>query len=227
MRSLLLVAALSVFAATPASAFVRGDFDGGGDVNIADAISMLAMLFQTGAPPAPCADAADVNDDGALDISDPIFLLAALFQAGSLPPPPFPADGVDPTADSLPPCSPGGLLPFTTIAQGPDSGLVTFLQSVILDAGEWSTFWSAHSSDPLPAVDFASEMVVVVMGTFNGFGVTYTIDEIEVVGGALEIRYTVVLPGVYLPEQIEPHHIVRTVRTLETPVFLETTIALP
>lgn len=214
--------------AQPAHAFVRGDHDGAGSVNIADAIAILASLFQPGAPPPSCDDAADVNDDGLLDISDAVYLLGALFIIGSPPPPPpYPADGIDPTPDALPHCGPVGMLPFDTIAQGLESGRDEFLRTTILDDAAWSAFWTLHSADPLPAVDFASEMVVVVLGSFQNFGISYTIDEIEVVGSDLEVRYTALYPGVYLPQPCQPHHIVRTPRALETPVFIEESIFLP
>lgn len=226
--ALVLVIGLVWIAPAPAHAFVRGDYDGGGSANIADAVSILALLFQSPAPAPDCADAADANDDGAIDISDAIFLLGALFVPGSLPlPPPYPADGIDPTQDALPPCDPTGILPFVTIAQGSESGTNEFLQTAILDDAAWSAFWTVHTPDPLPTVDFASEMVVVVLGTFENFGISYTIDEIEVVGSTVEVRYTVVYPGAYLEQPCRPHHIVRTSRSLATPVFIETVIALP
>lgn len=228
MKRIALVLAIGILSAAPAHAFVRGDFDGAGSVDIADAVSMLNLLFQPPAPLPQCADAADVNDDGALDISDPIYLLGALFVPGSLPPPPpYPADGVDPTPDALPPCTPAGVLPFVTIAQGLESGTNEFLQTAILDAAAWNALWTVHSPDPLPPVDFANEMVVVVLGTFENFGISYTIDEIEIVGSTLEVRYTAVYPGAYLEEPCRPHHFVRTVRSLATPVFIENSIMLP
>jgi hypothetical protein len=228
MKRIALVLLLILAAASPAPAFVRGDYDGAGAVDIADAVSILALLFQPAAPPPACADAADVNDDGGIDIADAIHLLNALFVPGSPPvPPPYPQDGIDPTPDSLPPCGPTGLLPFTTIAQGRESLADEFLRTVLLDDASWAAFWATHSADPLPPIDFASEMVVVVLGTFQNFGITYTIDEIEVIGSALEVRYTAVYPGVYLPEPCQPHHIVQTVRALEPPVFIEDGVFLP
>ena len=80
--------------------FIRGDVNGDGDVNIADAISVLEYLFAGGEPP-PCPDAADVNDDGIINIADPVALLSALFVGDFEISPPFPEPGVDPTEDSL------------------------------------------------------------------------------------------------------------------------------
>jgi hypothetical protein len=89
-------------------AFVRGDANVDGALDIADPIQTLAHLFASG--PMLCKDAADANDDGAVDIADPIMHLAQLFAGGPNPPPPFGRCGPDPTDDALdcasfPPCA--------------------------------------------------------------------------------------------------------------------------
>ena len=83
--------------------FQRGDCNGDGSTNIADAIFHLLVLFPAaGVPPAPvCRDACDSNDDGGLDIADAISTLVALFGAPPIPLPEPLACGVDPTADAL------------------------------------------------------------------------------------------------------------------------------
>ena len=86
----------------PGDEFVRGDGNGDGTVNIADAIFLLGQLFISGSTPTTCDDATDHNDDGSVNIADAIFLLAALFTPnGTDPPAPFPTCGVDPTMDAL------------------------------------------------------------------------------------------------------------------------------
>jgi hypothetical protein len=81
--------------------FVRGDANGDGGFDIADAIFTLSELFAAGAP-SQCDDATDSNDDGNKDIGDAVYTLSALFTFGSpLPPAPHPLCGIDPTADSL------------------------------------------------------------------------------------------------------------------------------
>jgi hypothetical protein len=80
--------------------FIRGDADGSGKLNITDPIRVLRYLFGGGDAPASF-DAGDANDDGKLNIADAIFLLSHLFLGGRPPPPPFPAPGLDPTADDL------------------------------------------------------------------------------------------------------------------------------
>ena len=82
----------------PPGIFLRGDFDGGGSVDISDAVAVIGYLFLAGRPPG-CFDAADANDDGRLDIADPIFGLDFLFRGGAPPPVPFPLAGPDPTED--------------------------------------------------------------------------------------------------------------------------------
>jgi endonuclease/exonuclease/phosphatase family metal-dependent hydrolase len=84
--------------------FRRGDADGDGRRDAADALAVLAHLFQ--GTPVPCADAADVDDDGRLDLTDAIALLSFLHGRGPPPPPPGPLlPGEDATADELAPCS--------------------------------------------------------------------------------------------------------------------------
>jgi len=80
--------------------FVRGDANEDGTLDISDPVTTLAFLYQNG--PAPdCLEAADVNDDSLVDISDPIASLSYLFLSDDAPPAPYPAAGLDPTADSL------------------------------------------------------------------------------------------------------------------------------
>ena len=78
----------------------RGDCNADGQLNIADAIAALSLLFLGSGDP-PCADACDVNDDGQIDIADPVFLLDWLFGNGGTLPEPYPFCGNDPTADPL------------------------------------------------------------------------------------------------------------------------------
>lgn len=82
------------------TAFLRGDTDQSGQVEITDSIKVFSYLFLgDGAP--PCQDAFDANDTGEIDIADGIFVLSYLFRGGQAPPPPFPGLGIDPTADTL------------------------------------------------------------------------------------------------------------------------------
>ncbi|MGE3166433.1 MAG: dockerin type I repeat-containing protein [Planctomycetota bacterium] len=84
------------------SNFIRGDCNGDGTKNIADAVFTLSFLFPLGAPPTfSCEDACDANDDGAINIADPIALLGSLFGAPTVPLPPPVFCDVDPTPDGL------------------------------------------------------------------------------------------------------------------------------
>ncbi len=87
----------------PVEVFLRGDFDGGGVLDISDAVASIGYLF-LGLRAPGCLDATDTNDDGRLDLADPIFCLDFLFRGGASPPEPFPLRGPDPTEDELP-CS--------------------------------------------------------------------------------------------------------------------------
>jgi hypothetical protein len=78
--------------------FVRGDVDGGGTINITDALSLLNFLFRNGTRPL-CAKAADADDSGRLDILDAIRIIGAIVGRGTLPAPT--ACGVDPSEDAL------------------------------------------------------------------------------------------------------------------------------
>jgi len=83
--------------------FIRGDANGDGEINLADAVTSLGYLF-LGAVPAGgafCEDSADANDDGTLNITDPIQVLGYLFLGGTAPAAPFPEKGLDATLDTL------------------------------------------------------------------------------------------------------------------------------
>ena len=80
--------------------FMRGDTNGDGAINIADAVSLLAGLFTGGA--LNCEDAADCNDDGLVNIADAVYELSTLFSGGpNMPAPTAPVCGADPTTDAL------------------------------------------------------------------------------------------------------------------------------
>lgn len=81
-------------------AFVRGDANGDGQIDVADVVYQLLTLF-AGGPASRCPDAADTNDDGTSDVSDAVFLLRYLFLGGDPPPLPFPLPGLDPTEDTV------------------------------------------------------------------------------------------------------------------------------
>jgi hypothetical protein len=73
--------------------FVRGDGDGSGNLELADAVQLAGWLV-TGAP-VTCLEAFDVDDSGAVDAGDFVSLLNHLFGGGSAPAAPFPSAGFD------------------------------------------------------------------------------------------------------------------------------------
>ena len=81
-------------------AFLRGDANSDGAMDVADAVRTLEYLF-LGFGPVFCLDALDINDSGDVDIVDPICLLLYLFVGGRPPASPYPAIGEDPTEDLL------------------------------------------------------------------------------------------------------------------------------
>jgi hypothetical protein len=83
-----------------ATGFRRGDADGSGSIEIADAVFALEYLF-TGGPAPACFAATDSSDDGSIDVGDPILFLSSLFAGGGALPAPYPDCGPDPTPDSL------------------------------------------------------------------------------------------------------------------------------
>lgn len=81
------------------TSFLRGDPNGDGSINVADAVFCLNYLFN--GVVADCLDAVDANDDGSTNIADAVALLDFLFSGGTPPPPPYPTPGSDPTPDNL------------------------------------------------------------------------------------------------------------------------------
>ena len=79
----------------PHNAFVRGDANIDGRVNVADASWVLLRLFD-GLPALSCDAAGDADSDGQLQVTDAVYLLTHLFQGGSPPSAPFPLCGSDP-----------------------------------------------------------------------------------------------------------------------------------
>ena len=89
-----------VYDPSPTPRFRRGDSNGDGQFDLADAVSLLYCLFLGGDCPS-CDSAADANDDGALALTDAVYDFDHLFQGGPAPRAPFSECGVDPTDDGL------------------------------------------------------------------------------------------------------------------------------
>jgi hypothetical protein len=98
--SLLVLAMLSPSPEPLSAAFLRGDADRSGMIEVSDPIRTIGYLF-LGSMPVGCLDAADANDNGDVDIADAVYVLGYLFLGSAPPLPPFPIEGDDPTADRL------------------------------------------------------------------------------------------------------------------------------
>jgi hypothetical protein len=79
--------------------FIRGDANRNNAINITDAVTVLAYLFQGSS--ISCEDAADADDDGRVLLTDAVRILGRLFQGDPPLPPPTTSPGADPTPDSL------------------------------------------------------------------------------------------------------------------------------
>ena len=78
-----------------ADAFIRGDTDINGFIEITDPVRTLRFLFLGGLE-LDCLDGADADDNGVLELTDGIYTLNFLFSGGRPPLPPFADCGFDP-----------------------------------------------------------------------------------------------------------------------------------
>ncbi|MEM7260741.1 MAG: dockerin type I repeat-containing protein [Planctomycetota bacterium] len=216
MSKWLLTAILVLVPTTASFGFVRGDANDDGSIDIGDAVSILAVLFNPGTDPLECPDVGDVNDDGAFDISDAIYLLSTLFLPGSPAPlPPFPDDGNDPTPDSLTPdCAPVGPTGprgFFNIDQGGDSGAAPG-EYLIFDQATWEDFWIDHAGGTAPFVDFSLDAVVAVVRSYPNLEHCIDIVSLNDNGVSTDIgvrHYEEQLPCAFFLLPTTPYHIVR------------------
>jgi len=84
--------------------FIRGDYDGDGQVLTNDPLMELQFIFGVpGASSPSCDDAADYDDNGSIFTNDPLMALQSIFGVpGSVPPqPPYPGCGFDSSEDGL------------------------------------------------------------------------------------------------------------------------------
>ena len=87
---------------------IQSEFGSDRVLDINDGVFGLNFLF-LGGPPPTCFSSFDTDDDGELTINDGIGIFNFLFLGGGAPGTPYPACGLDPTADALtcdtfPPC---------------------------------------------------------------------------------------------------------------------------
>lgn len=65
-------------------AFLCGDADGNGTVNVSDVVYLIAFVFAGGPAPNPLA-AGDVDCSGILNVSDVVYLISYVFAGGAVP----------------------------------------------------------------------------------------------------------------------------------------------
>ncbi len=93
-------------------AFVRGDTNADGVLDVIDSENISSYLFAAAERP-PCLDACDANDDGHVNIADVVTVLGTAFMGKkALPAPALPGD--DPTPDQLPCASWNTFAPVVT-----------------------------------------------------------------------------------------------------------------
>ena len=85
----------------PVEDFFRGDADGNGRINVADAVLIIQVVVGNLNAVYNCPDALDANDDGSANIADAVPVLRWVFQRGAALPAPFLGCGADPTDDDL------------------------------------------------------------------------------------------------------------------------------
>ncbi len=147
------------------SSFLRGEVNKDGNIDIADAVTILGYLFSHRA--LECLDAADVNDDGSVDIADAIYVLGFLFAEGPSPRAPFPDVGEDPTDDTIL-CGVDSAPPsLTNFRPAPDSILTTARPTIGTDFGDdVSGVDAATARVTLDGIDVTDESSVSSAGFF-------------------------------------------------------------
>jgi hypothetical protein len=108
-------------------------------------------------------------------------------------------------------------VPFTTISQSEQSSVDEARQVVVRTPEAWKALWKEHAPGrPMPAVDFATSMVVgVFLGSRNTAGYRVTITGIERDGANVAVTYREERPGggdILAQVMTFPHHLVRVER---------------
>ncbi|PYL01207.1 MAG: hypothetical protein DME19_02410, partial [Verrucomicrobia bacterium] len=121
-------------------------------------------------------------------------------------------------------------LPIRSLAKGGFSGIKEARQEVIRDPVAWEKLWKQHSAsassaEKIPAVDFASEIVVAAtMGTKRTGGYTIEIIRVEPAEKSLKIfvKQTSPPPGALTIQALTaPFHFVAVPKSDLKPEFVE------
>jgi len=139
----------------------------------------------------------------------------------------LPKEGSD--GGGCPVCPGGGtavLIPFETVDQGVQSGVLAEGGRIVRDPVAWEALWAEHvagrvPAPPLPPVDFSREMVLAYfLGEKPTSGYAVEIREIAVSEGRVLVHVAVTTPppgAPVLQVLTQPFHIVRAPRS-ELPV---------
>lgn len=119
---------------------------------------------------------------------------------------------------------PQNTIATVTMAQGAHSAVEEPKQAVARTASEWQALWREHAgSEPVPAIDFAKEMVAAVfLGTrpTGGYGVDIFAARREGAVLIVEYRERRPPPGALASQALtSPFHIVRIARHDGTVTF--------
>jgi hypothetical protein len=71
---------------TIGQAFICGDANGDGTVNVGDVVFLVSYVFKGGAPPNPVC-VGDANGDGSTNVGDAVYLISYIFKGGAAPVP--------------------------------------------------------------------------------------------------------------------------------------------
>src|SRR5262245_13936621 len=105
-------------------------------------------------------------------------------------------------------------VPFTTIAEGQQSGIEDKREVVVKSDEEWKALWKQHAPDkPLPPVDFKKSTVVgVFLGSRNTGGYRATITAVDQEGTDVVVtwRESRPAPDLIVTQVLTfPYHLVR------------------
>ena len=115
-------------------------------------------------------------------------------------------------------------VPFTTVAEGQQSGVEERREVVVRTAAEWKVLWRQHAPDlPAPAVDFDKAMVVgVFAGVRNTGGHSLKITAIDREGANLVVSWHETRPpadAIVSQVLTFPFHLVRIERSTGAVTF--------
>ena len=151
------VAFLALTASAAADPYVCGDVDGSGNVDISDAVYLIAYIFSGGPAPQPLL-AGDANGDEIVDISDAVYLISYIFSGGPQPicPPILTTDTVSAITQTTAEC--GGNITS-------DGGAAVTVRGVCWSTGPSPTTADGKTTDGTGTGSFTSSLTGLTAGT--------------------------------------------------------------